>query len=226
MRPLAMRPAHALGLVAAVFVVVTATLLATATPAALAAERAGAALDEIAAIQRDIQTLRARFVQRRRLELFAEELVSRGEFYFKRPDRFRWDVDEPLRASMVVADGKILTSDGDGTQAHAAPLPVSATDIAGLLTGSVDVLRGLFEVRVLAPAAGGERLELRPREPALARTMRLVTLELAPREKYVQRMALEEASGDRIEITFDDVQVNGVLPDALFTLEQDQAGGR
>jgi outer membrane lipoprotein carrier protein len=201
-------------------------LLLPAAPTAAASERAPTDLEEIAAIQRQIQTLRARFVQRRTIELFAEELVSRGEFYFKRPDRFRWDLDEPFRASMVLADGKIITTDGDGTQAHAAPLPVSATDIAGLLTGSVDVLRGLFEVQVLAPAAGGERLELRPLKPALARTVRLVTLELAPREKFVQRMVLEEASGDRIEITFDDAQVNGVLSDALFTLEQDQADRR
>jgi outer membrane lipoprotein carrier protein len=226
MWPARTHSAPALGLVAVVRAAGIVTLLLTAAATAAAAERAPADLEEIAAIQRKIQTLRARFVQRRRVELFAEELVSRGGFYFKRPDRFRWDVDEPFRASMILADGKILTTDGDGTQAHAAPLPVSATDIAGLLTGSVDVLRGLFEVQMPPSAGGQERLELRPLKPALARTVRLVTLELAPQEKYVQRMVLEEASGDRIEITFDDVQVNAVLPDALFTLEQDEAGGR
>jgi outer membrane lipoprotein carrier protein len=217
MRPAFTHPAYCLGIVGVV------AMLAAAATSVTAAERTGADLDQIAAIQANIQTLSARFVQRRSLELFAEELVSRGGFYFKRPDRFRWDVDEPFRTSMVVAAGTIVTRDADGTQAHAIPLPVSATEIAGLLTGSVAVLRGLFDVHVLTPAGGGERLELQPLQPTLARTVRAVTLDLAPREKYVRRIVLQEASGDRIEITFDDVQINGALSDALFALEPDEA---
>jgi outer membrane lipoprotein-sorting protein len=184
-------------------------------------------LDDIAAIPGTIRTLRARFVQRRRLELFAEELVSRGGFYFKRPDRFRWDVEEPVRASMIVTDGRILTTDGEGAHAHAVPLPVSAREIAGLLTGSVEILRGLFAVEGRPSAAGGddERLVLRPLEPALARTVRAVTLDLAPREKYVRRIVLDEQSGDRMEIRFDDVEINGELPDELFTFEQKGTAG-
>ncbi len=216
MRRTARRPARSPGVAGVI-------ALAFWALAVTAAERTGADLDEIAAIQGNIETLSARFVQRRSLELFAEELVSRGGFYFKRPDRFRWDVEEPFRTSMVVAAGKIVTRDADGTQAHAIPLPVSATEITGLLTGSIDALRALFDVHVLPAAGGGERLELRPLQPTLARIVRTVTLDLAPREKYVRRMLLHEASGDRIEITFDDVRINAPLSDALFALEPDEA---
>lgn len=202
----------------------TVVLLVASATAAAPSDLARAEFDEIAAIQGNIQTLRARFVQRRTLELFAEELVSRGGFYFKRPDRFRWDVDEPIRVSMIVTDGRILTKDGDGTHAHAVPLPVSAKEIAGLLTGSIEILRGLFDVQELAPIDGGERLELRPLQPTLARTVRAVTLDLAPREKYVRRIVLHEASGDRIDISFDDVEVNVSLSDGVFTFETDESG--
>ena len=93
-----------------------------------------------------------------------------------------------------------------------------------MLTGSVEVLRGLFDVQGSAPTETGERLELRPLQPALARTVQAVTLDLAPREKYVQRIVLHEPSGDRTEISFDDVEINGSLSDALFTFETDDAG--
>ena len=199
-------------------------LLFVGGAAVAAADGGSTDLDRIAAAQGSIRTLRARFVQRRSLELFAEELVSRGRFYFKRPDRFRWDVDEPIRVSMMVADGRILTKDGDAPQAHAVPLPVSAQEIAGLLTGSVEILRGLFDVQRSAPTTAGERLELRPLQPALARTVQAVTLDLAPRENYVQRIVLHEPSGDRTEITFEDVEVNGSLSDGLFTFETGEVG--
>jgi len=46
-----------------------------------------------------------------------------------------------------------------------------------------------------------------------------VTLELAPDDKHLRRVVFDEVTGDRTEIVFHQVEINGTIPDAIFTLD-------
>jgi outer membrane lipoprotein carrier protein len=188
-------------------------------PSAAAGRDATENLERIAAVQRNVRALRARFVQRRTLDLFREELVSRGVVYFKRPDRFRWEVEEPARVTMILRGDKILTRSAAADEPYAMSLPPAGREIAALLTGSVESAQRLFDARWAPGGNGGDRLVLRPRQPSLARTIRAVTLDLGPHGEHVQRIVIEEAMGDRIDIGFSEVEINVTIADELFTFD-------
>ena len=176
-------------------------------------------LEAISRTQAAIQTMTAAFVQRRTVTLFDEELVSRGRFRFKRPGRVRWDVESPTSVAMVITPEGIVTREPGAAPARADALPVPTAEIIGLISGSVQTVTQHFDVRRPAGHAHDSIFELRPHSPRLAEILRSVTLELAPVDKHIRRVVFYEATGDRTEIVFHQVEINGTIPDATFVLD-------
>jgi outer membrane lipoprotein-sorting protein len=176
-------------------------------------------LDAIGRTQAAIQTMTAAFVQRRTVTLFDEELVSRGRFRFKRPGRVRWDVESPTAVAMVITPEGIVTREPGAAPAHAEALPVPTAEIIGLISGSVQTVTQHFDVRRPTGHTDDDIFELRPRSPRLSEILQSVTLELAPIDKHIHRVVFNEATGDRTEIVFHQVEINGAIPDATFALD-------
>ena len=63
--------------------------------------------------QRSVVSLRARFVQTKRIALLREPLVSRGTLEFARPNRVRWKVESP--EPMEISLGFAATPDAPAT---------------------------------------------------------------------------------------------------------------
>lgn len=175
-------------------------------------------LAEVSRLQAEIHTLRATFVQRRHLSLLEEELVSRGRFAFKRPDRIRWEVHDPTPVTMVISEEGLFVAEPGAAPTRLAALPVSSAEVAGLVTGSIAAAQRLFHVHWHAGPGGSDVFEFRPRSRRLAVTLRSVTVHLAPHKNYAQRIVLDEAGGDRIDIAFDDVEINRAISDDQFVL--------
>jgi outer membrane lipoprotein-sorting protein len=182
-----------------------------------------ARLAELGKRQAQIRTVSARFVQRRTMALFAEELVSSGRFAFKHPDRIRWDIEAPQAMTMLITPEGIVTMSPGAAPARMATLPVSAREIAELITGSLDTARHMFDIQSV-PGTTGATFALRPRSPRVAATIRGITLDLSPDLGFVRRIVLDEATGDRIEITFHDVELNRDIDDERFTIGVAPAG--
>jgi outer membrane lipoprotein-sorting protein len=199
-------------------VLLTATRVAATPPADVQAD-----LAEIGRLQAAIHTMTATFVQRRTVALFDEELVSRGRFRLKQPGRVRWDVDTPASVAMVVTTEGIVMQEAGAAPARAAALPVPTAEIVALISGSMSAVTQHFDVRRPTEREHGDVFELRPRSPQLASVLSSVTLELAPADKHVRRVVLDEATGDRTEIVFEDVKINAIIPDAEFVLGNEAA---
>jgi outer membrane lipoprotein-sorting protein len=80
-----------------------------------------------------------------------------------------------------------------------------------------------FDVRRPTEREHDDVFELRPRSPQLASVLESVTLELDPGDKHVRRIILDEATGDRTEIVFENVKINAIIPDAEFVLGNEAA---
>ena len=92
--------------------------------------------------------LHAQFEQRRFDARGIELQRSRGQFWAERPDRFRWEVDEPF-AEVLIGDGETLWLwDPDLEQVTIRPYDERLRSTpASLLSGGVDDLLDDFRVR-------------------------------------------------------------------------------
>src|SRR6185503_9345327 len=54
--------------------------------------------------QQETQTLVANFTERKELNLLAKPVISKGEFFYMRPNRVRWEYLEPERKVFVITE--------------------------------------------------------------------------------------------------------------------------
>ena len=92
----------------------------------------------------NIQTIQARFVQKKFMKILVKPLISEGRFYYVAPDSFRWEYLKPLR-SVVIADrgdtrrftasgGKMIEDKSGGAQA----MKIVLGEVTGWMSGKFD----------------------------------------------------------------------------------------
>jgi outer membrane lipoprotein carrier protein len=161
---------------------------------------------------KNLQNLQTQFEQR----LFNEagELVERseGKFYLQRPDKFRWDYQQPYQ-QLIVADGKkVWIYDKDLNQVTVKSFQRALGQTPASLLISTQAVEEDFFINELPAKEGVTRLELIPKNAqAQFESMRLIL-----RGKILLGFELVDNLGQTTLITCSELKRNPILNDHLF----------
>ena len=141
--------------------------------------------------------------------------MIKGHLTVQQPDRFSWQVTEPIRYALVL-EGTTLRQWDETTdrvqQMSLAGNPVFgvvATQLRAWFAGKLDSLSQDFEAEV-GESGPGTRLVFTPRAGSFAhKAIRRVALTFREDGRYLQGMDIEELSGDRTSMTFTNTVLNG-----------------
>ncbi len=189
----------------------------------LQGEERGRVLERLQARQRDVTTMRATVVQRKRHPLLQAEAVSEGSLLFQRPDRMRWEVEKPERVIILIDGHMLLTYRPARKEAERRDLrddPGTRAAVEFLTSGmSLDVaeLEKRFQVE-LYRQDGGLVLWLTPRSPWVAQAVESVAISHREEEAVPRRIVVVGRKGDRTETTLTQVIVNRPFPEDSFAL--------
>jgi outer membrane lipoprotein-sorting protein len=166
----------------------------------------------------DLETLQARIVQEKRLEMFQDTVISRGRFAYRRPDRLRWELTDPVATGFVIAGSSGrrwhgLTGRTEPFELERDPMmKVVAGQLLGWARADFGAMRRDFRITVASEAPITLLLEPLAANAFIAR----VTMVFAESGDHVESVTVEEKGGDRTVMRFTDVEVNRPLPDGLF----------
>lgn len=192
-------------------------LLASATPL----HAAGPQEEVLARLARNaagIETLQGRVLQEKRLEMFKDTVVSRGRFAYRRPDRLRWELTDPVVTGFVItgSSGRRwhgLTGRTEAFTLDSDPLMrVLAVQILASVRADFSPL--LKEYRIGVAAESPVTLLLEPLTPNAF--VERVTVTFSKTTEYVESVTVRETGGDQTVFRFTDVEVNRPLPDGTF----------
>jgi outer membrane lipoprotein-sorting protein len=188
---------------------------AGAIPAGLpiqGAERAQV-LDRLRERQRDLTSVRATVVQRKRHPLLKAEAVSEGTFCFQRPNRMRWEVIRPERAIIAIDGFTLVTYRPDRNEAERRDLRDDfATRAAvefftmGLSLPTVE-LEQRFQVD-LYRESGRLVLLLTPRSRWLAQAVASISVSQSDQDAVPRQIVVVGRKGERTETTLTHVVAN------------------
>jgi len=185
-----------------------ALLLVTALPA-----WGGEGIDRLHAFFAERGALRADFEQTVQNPAFDQPETARGTLLMQRPNRFRWDYQEPYR-QQIVADGKRLWFyDVDLEQVVVKPLDAALGDTPAMLLSGSGVVEDRFTVRELA--GRGDDLawvELTPREKDTG----FEALRLGFDAHDLRRMELVDGFGQVTRLKFSAIERNVHVSPAAF----------
>ncbi len=91
-----------------------------------------------------LKTLKADFIQQRRMSAFMDTLTATGTCYFRSPDRIRWELKEPYHSALVFSEGKVAKFLFDNDRARKLN-PASGEIMAEVLKMISLWMRGDFE---------------------------------------------------------------------------------
>jgi len=204
------------------FLLTSATTMAAGVlPASRA--RADAVDDVLARITKaraGVQTLRARFTQKRVIGLLATAVESKGALTLVRPDRLRWELFPPDEVVYWVGPDGLAIRNEEGvtrvSKVAAGRFAAVLGDLMIMLGGDVAKLRNRYELSVRESAAG-VRLSATPKVADVAKHIRRIKL-LSTKELWAaSRVTISETNGDSSVIDFGTFERNIVVPPAVMT---------
>lgn len=196
---------------------------ATSPDNAIQGEERAQVLHGLEQRQREVASVRATVLQKKRHPLLREEAISAGTLLFKRPNHVRWEVDTPERV-IIVMDGHMLTIyRPDRYEAERRDLRqdlMSRAAVEFLTSGmSLDVAQ--LEKRFLVDLYrenDGLALRLVPRSRLVAQAIASITIYQNDKEAIPHQIVVMGQKGDRTETTLTQVTINPQVPEDAFTL--------
>jgi outer membrane lipoprotein-sorting protein len=167
---------------------------------------------------RKIQSVKAEFLQERRLQILKEPLISEGRFFFLASGSLRWEYLTPLRSVMLQKGNRVrLYHFSEGAWKQDMVQGVETRRI--VLAEMSQWLQGRFdESRVFShsysPGPPG-RIFLTPGE-GINKFVLGIEIVLCARPGVIDRVEITEPGGSSTRIVFRNVEINATLPSKLF----------
>jgi len=197
-----------------------AIMLLTSFPALVHADSADVnqVIQGVESAYKDVQTLRADFVQITRSKAMGDETKQKGKVLLKRPKMMRWVFTQPA--------GKLFVTNGEKMWVWSQPenQVIVSSGMGGNGSGMSQLLSDLnhlseiFDVKLLPDEGkgGSVYLGLKPKQDAGFQSLKL---QLAEKTYMVQSVVMVDAFGNEVDLRFNQVRTNVSLPDSEFSFE-------
>ena len=168
-----------------------------------------------------IKTLKTGFVQEKELAVFKQKVVLKGTVYIEKPARLAWHVNEPMKYIMVISQDMISQWDEDTNKVQRISLSKNPAFEAAIgqmqkwFSGEYTPLLKEYEIVLLKenPAS----LKFTPRAATFAgNVIKSVTVDFRKDEQYINRIFIEEKSGDTTNLSFVDTHLNIPLEESVW----------
>jgi outer membrane lipoprotein-sorting protein len=166
------------------------------------------------------RTLSSDFVQEKHLSMFKTVLISKGRFYFSKPDLLRWELTTPVASGFILKGEKgrrwhERTGQSESFQISQEPvMKLVSEQLFAWAKADFQWLKKEYRISVLAESPVALRLE--PRSAVTAGFLHHLLINFSSDGRYVRSVELHEKDGDYTRIKFVNASVNKPLQADLF----------
>jgi outer membrane lipoprotein carrier protein len=170
-----------------------------------------------------VQSIHARFTQKKQMKILSKPLLSQGQFFFQAPASVRWEYTAPVRSILLMDQGsmKRYINTGSGfTEEAEGRLPAMEMvmrEIGTWLRGQFDQSRYFTATLVSKPSP---KIILTPKDSSFAKLIRRIELVPSPQPGVLKSILIVEDEKTTTLFEFRAVQVNKPIPAAVFQVSQ------
>jgi outer membrane lipoprotein-sorting protein len=168
-----------------------------------------------------IMTNEADFIQEKYLSVMTEKAISKGKFYYMKPNKMRWETTEPTihiivldnGKMMIKEKGKIKTYDTNSNRMFKGLNDMMLTTASGNMLNSKDYTYSLFENDKYFLA------ELHPTQTTSKKFVKTIEILVEKMDYTVAQIKMNEPSGDYTRIEFSNKKLNTAISGDKFSLK-------
>jgi outer membrane lipoprotein-sorting protein len=170
--------------------------------------------------QAAIRSLRADFIQTRRLPALRIPLKKSGTVWFGTEGRFRWQVGDPADLLVLKSPNDFLVIEPKKSLARRFTASSAAAramqELPMPIAISLDEFQRRFEVVSLKDDGGRMDLRLTPKDPRLAEGLKSLRILFDPVSGSVSLFEMTFRDGSEVSTEFTRIERNPALPAELF----------
>ena len=178
---------------------------------------------ELAKLSENTATIQSKFIQEKHLSFLTENIISKGEFYFKSPNQLRWEYSEPFEYIIVFNDKNIIIKDEDKITTFDTESNKMFSEINNMMIGSIqgnlftDSER--FSVKYFENSSQ-YLLELDPKLPEMKSMLKTIKIYIDKSDISVAKIKMIESSDDYTSIDFISRKLNQPIDDEKFNINK------
>jgi outer membrane lipoprotein-sorting protein len=173
----------------------------------------------------NFKTLRTEFTQEKKMVMFKEKLIIKGRIFLEKPNKIAWHVDSPVRYSVLITDKFIRQWDEDTNKVQEISLarnPIFQNVLNQLsvwFSGEYGSLLDTNDVRIIKQ--NPLTIEFVPRENNISKkVVKNITITFRADQNYLQKLRIQEISGDVTTINFMNTILNTPLNSSDFEVKR------
>jgi len=181
-------------------------------------------LDAFDRKQKETSTLEATFTERKELKLLAKPVVSRGQFFYTKPNQVRWEYVEPESKVFVITESMYVAYYPTLKRAEEVPIKKFIGKRLFRFIGlgqSIDDLGKYYEIR-LAPQSDIKEthlLLLTPRKKRIRDRVAEMKIWVDGATFLPRQLQYIESDGDSTLLAFQDIRVNVEVASNRFHID-------
>lgn len=169
----------------------------------------------------DVNNVSSKFHQERNLSILKEPVISKGRFYYEKPDKLRWEITDPTPSGFLVNADKARQWKGDHNDPGKS-FSVRQNPVAKLIADQIfawtkaDFVWIEERYTIVVTKHNPPSLKLIPRSQKESKYIDHYIISFDFEQKYVTGVDILEKSGDSTRIRFSETVVNQHLRKGLF----------
>lgn len=166
-----------------------------------------------------VQSVQARFTQKKQMKILSRPLLSEGRFIFQAPASVRWEYTAPVKSILLMHGGSLkrfIHSGGGFTEEGGGRLPameIVMQEISAWLHGQFDQSQYFTATLVHRPTPA---IILTPKEKSFARLIKRIELTPSQQPGVLKSMLIVEDETTTTLFEFRQVQVNQPIAESIF----------
>jgi outer membrane lipoprotein-sorting protein len=167
-----------------------------------------------------IESIQSGFSQEKTLTMLSEKMNSTGKFWYRKKDKLRMEYIHPYPYLMILNGGKILVKDGQKENQFSANSSKIFQQVNRIL---IDCVSGNmlnnpdFQARIFENA-GSFLIEFQPLAKNLKELYKNINIVIDKKEYTATVVEMNEVSGDKTIIRFQNKVLNAPIPDSVFNI--------
>lgn len=163
----------------------------------------------------DVNSISGSFTQTKKLDFLAEPIVSKGNFYFSRPNYLRWEYLSPAPSGLVFEGDRVRAWTGgpgrrvDQPEAMAEAARMAAGQVMIWMDLNPEAIMAAYEVTVVRPEP--LFLSVTPKRSGVRKFLKRLEVEFNSDGRTVRRVSLYEKESTTT-LFFDGIRLNRPKP--------------
>ncbi len=171
----------------------------------------------------EISTIKSQFIQEKHLSFLTENIISKGEFYFKNPGFLRWKYTEPFEYLIIFTDKNIFIKDEENISSFDTESNKMFSEINNIMTGTIQ--GNIFNDSERFTVEYFENnqqylLKLIPKMQEMKSMLQSIHIFIDKSDLSVVSIKMTESSNDYTSITFIDRKLNTTIDNDKFNIHK------